>query len=191
MFIGCAPAVNAAPPKRAPISPDTVLSSSAAGSPSVEASTSIPTAPAKPILIGAFPRRTTPLSQAVRTHEYLEPAVPRPRQRKQALSKLATLEARIGKKPNILILMADDLGWGDPGVYGGGEAIGAGTPNIDSLARGGLKLTCAYSQPTCTPTRSALLTGRLPVRTGLYRPILAGDRLTQNPWADELTLAAI
>ena len=68
------------------------------------------------------------------------------------------------------------------------RAIGAATPNIDRLAREGLKLTSAYSQPTCTPTRSAILTGRLPVRTGLTRPILAGDKITKNPWADEISL---
>ena len=59
---------------------------------------------------------------------------------------------------------------------------------MDRLAREGLKLTSTYSQPTCTPTRSAILTGRLPVRTGLTRPILAGDKLTKNPWADEISL---
>ena len=80
------------------------------------------------------------------------------------------------------------MGWGDPGVYGGGAAIGAATPNMDRLAREGLKLTSTYSQPTCTPTRSAILTGRLPVRTGLTRPILAGDKLNVNPWADEISL---
>jgi arylsulfatase A-like enzyme len=58
--------------------------------------------------------------------------------------------------------MVDDPGYGDVGVYGGGAAIGAATPNIDRLAREGLKLTSTYSQPTCTPTRSAIDTGRLP-----------------------------
>lgn len=59
---------------------------------------------------------------------------------------------------------------------------------MDRLAREGLKLTSTYAQPTCTPTRSAILTGRLPVRTGLTRPILAGDKITKNPWADEMSL---
>jgi len=59
---------------------------------------------------------------------------------------------------------------------------------MDRLARAGLKLTSTYAQPTCTPTRSAILTGRLPVRTGLTRPILAGDKITKNPWADEIAL---
>src|SRR6266851_7121044 len=81
----------------------------------------------------------------------------------------------------------DDMGYGDPGAFGGGALIGAATPNMDRLAREGLKLTSTYSQPTCTPTRSAILTGRLPVRTGLTRPILAGDKITKNPWADEVS----
>ena len=84
--------------------------------------------------------------------------------------------------------LIDDMGYGDPGAFGGGAAVGAATPNMDRLAREGLKLTSTYSQPTCTPTRSAILTGRLPVRTGLTRPILAGDKITKNPWADEISL---
>ena len=131
------------------------------------------------------------LSKAVRTAENMEPAVPRPEQDSAALKKLADFQARTGKKPNIVWLLIDDMGWGDPGAYGGRAAIGAATPNMDRLAREGLKLTSAYSQPTCTPTRSAILTGRLPVRTGLTRPILAGDKITQNPWADEVSLPAL
>ena len=128
------------------------------------------------------------LSKAVRTAENMEPALSRPEQDRAALKKLTDLQAKSGKRPNIVWLLVDDMGWGDPGVYGGGAAIGAATPNMDRLAYEGLKLTSAYSQPTCTPTRSAILTGRLPVRTGLTRPILAGDKLTKNPWADEVSL---
>ncbi len=121
----------------------------------------------------------------------MEPAVPRPGQEKIAKEKLADLRAKTGKPPNILWFLIDDMGYGDPGCFGGGAAVGAATPNIDRLAREGLKLTSTYSQPTCTPTRSAILTGRLPARTGLTRPILAGDKLTSNPWADEISLARI
>ncbi|MEW5963887.1 MAG: arylsulfatase [Pseudomonadota bacterium] len=118
----------------------------------------------------------------------MEPALSLPQQDKAAAVKIAALRSTKGKAPNIVWLLADDMGWGDPGVYGGGATIGAATPNIDQLARGGLKLTSTYSQPTCTPTRSAILTGRLPVRTGLTRPILAGDKIAKNPWADEISL---
>ncbi len=131
------------------------------------------------------------LSKAVRTSESMEPALARPEQEAVAAKKLSELLTRTGKRPNIVWLLVDDMGYGDPGAFGGGASIGAATPNIDRLAREGLKLTSTYSQPTCTPTRSAILTGRLPVRTGLTRPILAGDKLTKNPWADEISLPSL
>jgi arylsulfatase len=119
----------------------------------------------------------------------MEPAIPNAQQQAAAQARLADFEERTGKRPNIVWLVVDDLGYGDPGCYGGGVAIGAATPNFDRLAREGLRLTSCYAQQTCTPTRSAILTGRLPIRTGLVRPILAGDKITKNPWADELSLA--
>lgn len=134
---------------------------------------------------------TATFDRSIQTNSNREASIPRPEQDETAKQKLASLEEKAGKKPNILWLIVDDMGYGDPGCYGGGGAIGAATPNIDQLARDGLKLTSCYSQHTCTPTRSAILTGRLPVRTGLTRPILAGDKLTKNPWADETSLAAL
>ncbi len=69
------------------------------------------------------------------------------------------------RKPNIIIIMADDLGYGDLGCYGS-EAIA--TPSIDRLARGGVKLTSFFSSgPVCSPSRAGLLTGRYPPRTGV------------------------
>lgn len=120
-----------------------------------------------------------------------EAAIPHPEQESVAAEKLAALEKRFGKKPNLLWFVVDDMGYGDPGCYGGGAVAGAATPHIDRLAREGLKLTSCYAQQTCTPTRSAILTGRLPVRTGLTRPILAGDKLSANPWSDEISLAKL
>ncbi len=128
------------------------------------------------------------MSKAKRTSESLEPARVFPEQERTAEQKLADLQKKTGKRPNIVWLLIDDMGWGDPGAYGGGAAIGAATPNMDRLAREGFRLTSCYSQPTCTPTRSAILTGRLPVRTGLTRPILAGDKITVNPWEGESSL---
>lgn len=138
-----------------------------------------------------FAHSQSVLSKAVRTSESMEPALAFPNQAKEAQKKLEDLQARTGRKPNIVWLIVDDMGYGDPGAFGGGEAIGAATPNMDRLALEGLKLTSTYSQTTCTPTRSAILTGRLPVRTGLTRPILAGDHLTKNPWADEISLPTL
>jgi hypothetical protein len=131
------------------------------------------------------------LSRAEIVAENMQPAIPRPDQDANALSKLAAFEERTGKKPNILIFIVDDMGYGDPGAFGGGVAIGAATPSMDMLAADGLKLTSTYSQYTCTPTRAAVYTGRLPVRTGLIRPILAGDNLKVNPWEGEQSVAGL
>jgi len=148
----------------------------------------VPSSDAPPPPVSPSNRFAIHTSQAV---DWMEPSIPRPEQEKSAAEKLKAFEQRTGRKPNILLLLVDDMGWGDPGTYGGGVALGAATPNIDALAAGGLKLTSTYSQPTCTPTRSAILTGRLPVRTGLTRPVLANEPFTVNPWKGEHSLAEI
>lgn len=69
------------------------------------------------------------------------------------------------KKPNIVFIFADDLGYGDLGCYG---AQGIKTPNIDKIAANGLKFTQFYvASPVCSPSRAGLLTGRYPVRQGI------------------------
>ena len=80
-----------------------------------------------------------------------------------------------GRRPNLLVILFDDVGWGDFGCYGGGAMAGAPTPNIDRLAREGLLLTSCYSEPSCTPSRATLMTGRLPMRHGLQRPPMYGE----------------
>ncbi len=57
--------------------------------------------------------------QAVKVADHLEPAIPRPEQEKAAAEKLAAFEKRTGRKPNIVLLLVADLGWGDPGAFGG------------------------------------------------------------------------
>ncbi|MBB63810.1 MAG: arylsulfatase [Waddliaceae bacterium] len=105
----------------------------------------------------------------------LEPAIDHPDQNLIAKAKLEALEERFGKKPNILIFVVDDMGYGDPGIYGGGAIVGAPTPNMDRIGHDGLMLTSCYSQPTCSPSRATLMTGRLPIRHGIYRPPMYGE----------------
>src|SRR5271165_273395 len=70
-------------------------------------------------------------------------------------------------KPNIMLIVADDLGYGDTGPYGGGEGRGMPTPGIDRLANEGMTLFSFYAQPSCTPGRAAIQTGRIPNRSGM------------------------
>jgi arylsulfatase len=69
-------------------------------------------------------------------------------------------------KPNILLIMADDIGWFDIGAYHRG-IMGCRTPNIDRIADEGALFTDAYAQASCTAGRAAFITGQLPMRTGL------------------------
>jgi arylsulfatase len=75
------------------------------------------------------------------------------------------------EKPNVIVMMVDNLGWGELGVYGGGELRGAPTPRLDRLAEEGLRLLNFNVEPQCTPTRSAFMTGRRPIRTGTTRVV--------------------
>jgi arylsulfatase A-like enzyme len=68
-------------------------------------------------------------------------------------------------KPNIVLILMDNFGYGEIGVYGGGVLRGAPTPNIDSIAAEGLQLTNFNVEAECTPSRSALMTGRYGIRT--------------------------
>jgi len=69
------------------------------------------------------------------------------------------------KKPNIVYILADDMGYGDPGFMGSKDLR---TPNLDKLAHGGTILSSYYVQPVCSPTRSTLMTGRTVAHTGVY-----------------------
>jgi len=71
-------------------------------------------------------------------------------------------------KPNIILILADDLGWNDVGFHGGI----AKTPNIDRLADESLELSHFYVAPICTHTRAGMLTGRYPIRFGLMRAVI-------------------
>ncbi|MCA9212442.1 MAG: sulfatase-like hydrolase/transferase [Planctomycetales bacterium] len=90
-------------------------------------------------------------------------------------------EAEQPRKPNVLFILADDLGWADIGYHDSGTS----TPNIDRLAANGVKLEQHYVWPTCSPTRVALLTGREPSRFGVLTPLGDDGRIP----ADTVTLA--
>jgi arylsulfatase A-like enzyme len=90
-------------------------------------------------------------------------------------------------KPNIVLVLMDNLGWGELGVYGGGIMHGAPTPRLDKLASGGFRALNFNVEAQCTPSRAALMTGRYAVRAGdgtvpLFSPLYG---LTQ--W--EVTMA--
>jgi arylsulfatase A-like enzyme len=78
-------------------------------------------------------------------------------------------------KPNILFIVSDDTGYGDLGPYGGGEGRGMPTPHIDRMAAEGMTLFSFYAQPSCTPGRAAMQTGRIPNRSGMTTVAFQGQ----------------
>ena len=68
-------------------------------------------------------------------------------------------------KPNIVLVFLDNFGWGEPGFNGGGIIRGAATPNLDQIAAEGLRLTNFNVEVQCTPSRSALMTGRYAIHS--------------------------
>jgi arylsulfatase A-like enzyme len=94
--------------------------------------------------------------------------------------------ADVTKKPNIVFVLCDNVGWGDFGVYGGGTA----TPRIDQLAGEGIRFNNYTVEAQCTPTRSALMTGRQSVRSGTFKVPFPGEGPAGlAPW--EYTIAEL
>src|SRR5688572_17074701 len=86
-----------------------------------------------------------------------------------ALASAAGAQEGVAARPNVVLIITDDMGWADLGSYG---ATDVRTPNIDSLARDGIRLTDFYANgTTCTPTRAALISGRYQQRFGLETPL--------------------
>jgi len=92
------------------------------------------------------------------------------------------------EKPNVIVMMVDNLGWGELGSYGGGELRGAATPRLDSLAKEGMQLQNFNVEPQCTPTRSAFMTGRRPIRSGTTK-VVWGMLYGLTNW--EITIAEL
>ena len=97
-------------------------------------------------------------------------AAPHAAEKPTAVEKPSPVE-----RPNIILLVSDDTGYGDLGVYGGGEGRGMATPNLDRLAREGIQLWSFYGQPSCTPGRAAMQTGRIPNRSGMTTVAFQGQ----------------
>lgn len=91
------------------------------------------------------------------------------------------------KKPNVVLMLADNIGYGDLGCYGGGPTRGMETPRIDQLSANSIRFTQFCVEPGSTPSRAALLTGRYSIRSGLSTIIVPGTQNTLS--ADEVTLA--
>lgn len=93
-----------------------------------------------------------------------------------ALAALFALapEANAQERPNVVLMLADNLGFGDLSVYNGGTRGGMRTPNIDELAAEGLRLTQFLVEPGCTPSRAALQTGQYSIRNGMSLLIAPG-----------------
>ncbi len=90
-------------------------------------------------------------------------------------ASLAMAQGAPQAKPNILLIVSDDTGYGDLGPYGGGEGRGMPTPNIDKLANSGMTFFDFYAQPSCTPGRAAMITGRIPNRSGMTTVAFQGE----------------
>lgn len=94
-----------------------------------------------------------------------------------------------GKRPNILFVLIDDVSFGQMGKPALNDVMGIKTPRINDFARQGMSLNRMYTEPSCTPTRAATLTGRLPIRTGIkeVKVALVGEGLGAN----EVTIAEV
>jgi arylsulfatase A len=107
---------------------------------------------------------------------------------------LVTVAAPVGHgqaapPPNVIVIFADDLGYGDLGAFG---APVIKTPRLDRMAAEGQKWTSFYVQPVCSPSRAALLTGRLPVRNGMHGAAgVFRENSTRGLPHDEITIAEV
>jgi arylsulfatase A-like enzyme len=111
-------------------------------------------------------------------------------QDKRVDAKLAEIrQQQDGKRPNILYILVDDVGFGDFGIPELNYVRGTQTPRINELADEGMSFMRMYTEPSCTPTRTAMMTGRHPIRTGLkeVKVALVGEGLPKS----EVTIAEV
>ena len=100
-----------------------------------------------------------------------------------AISLLAALaSAALAQRPNVVLVITDDQGYGDLGAHGNAKIK---TPNLDALHKESVRLTDYHVDPTCSPTRSALMSGRYSTRTGVWHTIMGRSLMA----TEEVTLA--
>jgi arylsulfatase A-like enzyme len=105
-----------------------------------------------------------------------------------AAAQQPTQSGTVGKKPNILVIMGDDIGWFNPSIYHRGM-MGYRTPNIDRIGNEGAMFTDWYGEQSCTAGRAAFITGQSPIRTGLTKVGLPGADIglrAEDPTVAEL-----
>lgn len=90
------------------------------------------------------------------------------------LFSLSYLNAQDNEKPNVILMLVDNLGYGDLSIYNGGIRGGMRTPNIDKLASEGMRFTQFLVEPGCTPSRAGLMTGQYSIRNGMSLVIVPG-----------------
>lgn len=100
----------------------------------------------------------------------------------------SSIVSAASERPNIVFMMTDNFGWGELGIYGGGTIRGAETPRLDEFAQEGIRLLNFNVEVQCTPTRSALMTGRHPIRSGTTK-VIWGQLYGLVQW--EITLAEV
>ena len=128
------------------------------------------------------------VSPTVRVAPHREPQFVHDDQQAAARRRLDEYRTRSGRRPNVLVVLVRRRRLGRLRLLRRRRRGGAPTPNIDRLARDGLLLTSCYSEPSCSPSRATLLTGRLPMRHGLLRPPMYGEA---GGLAGEVTLAEL
>jgi arylsulfatase A-like enzyme len=92
-----------------------------------------------------------------------------------AVMALVAGPASAQQKPNIILILSDDFGYGDSAPYGGGPGRGMPTPSLERLADEGMTFFSFYAQPSCTPGRAAVQTGRIPNRSGMTTVAFQGQ----------------
>src|SRR5262245_7281255 len=89
------------------------------------------------------------------------------------LLAVTSASANAQKRPNVVVIMTDDVGWGDPNAYGFDR--GVSTPNLNRIAAEGVRFTNWYGQASCTAGRASFMTGRIPIRSALSVVVAPGD----------------